>query len=87
MSSRFIKRRLLRARITLKQTVSKILEINHRRKKLSFRKNPLHEEQMLSEELRVLNKIVEQQAKLVRRYESALSDRRETETRTGRNIR
>lgn len=72
MITKHLKRRLLRARIKLKQTIYQILEINKLRKQLAFFKDRREKEQALQEELRVLNKIAEQQAILVRRYEETL---------------
>lgn len=72
MTKRSMKRRLVRARIALNQTIHKILEINRKRKRLTFYANPDQKEEHLMEQLRVLNKTAEQQAKLVRRYESQL---------------
>ena len=75
MMKRTLKRRLLRARITLNQTIQKILDINRRRKKLIYYPNPEPRQQELDEELRILNKIVQHQAKLIQHYESSLSNR------------
>jgi len=73
MIKRTIKSRLDQAKITLSQTMGKILDINRKRKVLphdpSIKKD---QEQALSEELRLLNKLAEQQAVLIRRYETAL---------------
>ncbi|MBK7873211.1 MAG: hypothetical protein IPJ74_22350 [Saprospiraceae bacterium] len=71
-----MKRRLLRARITLNQTVQKILEINKKKKTLPYRIDARHEAQEISEELRVLNRIAEHQAKLIKHYETTLSTER-----------
>jgi len=67
-----MKRRLLRARITLNQTIQKILEINRKKKGLPYVKNLKQEQEVIYEELRVLNKIAEHQAKLIRHYEVTL---------------
>ncbi|MEY4108600.1 MAG: hypothetical protein RL181_2942 [Bacteroidota bacterium] len=70
-----IKRRLLKAKMTLHHTIQSILNINRSRKKLRF----LSDEQAqpksdaLDSELKVLNKIAAQQARLVQHYESALA--------------
>jgi tRNA-dihydrouridine synthase len=68
-----VKRKLLRARIMLKQTIQKILEINRIRKHLSFFTDRQERAQTLHEELKLLNRIAEQQAVIVRRYEETLS--------------
>jgi hypothetical protein len=73
MTKRSMKRKLVRARIALNQTIHKILEINRNRKRLSFYSNPKMQEEHLTEQLKVLNKTAEQQAKLVKRYEMHLA--------------
>jgi len=72
--TRTVKRRLLKAKMTLNQTIQNILEINHYRKKLPYFENANQRQQALKEELRVLNKIAEHQAKLIRHYEHTLSE-------------
>ncbi|GJM34114.1 MAG: hypothetical protein DHS20C18_31150 [Saprospiraceae bacterium] len=74
MMTRSIKRRLLRARISLNQTIQRILDINRKRKNLSFTKDPIRKNEDLNEELKLLNKLAEQQAKLVRNYENSLAE-------------
>lgn len=71
---RSIKRKLLRARIALNQTIAKILDINRKRKKLQLYEDLPKREVELSEELKLLNKIADRQAKLVQRYESSLAE-------------
>ena len=73
MMTKPIKRKLLKAKISLSQTIQKILEINRKRKVLSDLENPRHLEADLNQELRVLNKLAEHQAHLVKRYEYQLS--------------
>ncbi|MCB0578162.1 MAG: hypothetical protein KDD10_02480 [Phaeodactylibacter sp.] len=73
MTKRSVKRRLIRARIALNQTIQKILDVNRNRKRLSFTNDPTQREKVLNEELRVLNKVARQQASLVEHYESVLS--------------
>lgn len=74
MIRRTIASRLTQAKITLSQTMESILDINRRRKTLpsdpSIKKD---QEQALSEELKILNKLAEQQAVLIRKYETALT--------------
>jgi len=72
---RSIKRRLLRAKITLNLTLQKILDINRLRKQLPYLDNPNKAQRELKEELRVLNKIAEKQALLIRHYEESLTGR------------
>jgi len=76
MMTKVVKRRLLRAKIMLRQTVQKILEINRIRKHLSFFSNAQEKAITLQQDLKVLNKIAEQQAVLVRRYEETLFGKR-----------
>lgn len=73
MITRSMKRRLLRARITLNQTIQKILEINRKKKGLPYVQNAKQEQEVIYEELRVLNKIAEHQAKLIKHYEMTLA--------------
>ncbi len=72
MTKRSVKRRLIRARISLNHTVQKILDINRNRKRLSYSNRAQEREKILNEELRVLNKMAENQARLVRHYEQSL---------------
>lgn len=67
---RTIKRRWLKAKIALSQTVQRILDINRQRKVLPTIPHLRDQEKALQEELRLLNKLAEQQALLIRRYES-----------------
>lgn len=76
MITRSMKRRLLRARITLNQTIQKILDINKKKKTLPYNPNARQEVREINEELRVLNKIAEHQAKLIKHYETALATER-----------
>lgn len=73
MSTKSIKRRLLRTRISLKQTLGLILDINRKRKVLNT--SPEYEAYTakLAEELRMLNHLAESQASLVRKYEQDLA--------------
>ncbi len=74
MMTKSIKRRLLRARISLNQTLQRILDINRKRKRLSFTKDPVQKNEDLNEELKVLNKLAEQQARLIQKYENSLAE-------------
>ena len=73
MLTRSIKRRLLKAKISLSNTIQQILDINQQRKKLHFFENAHLQRELLEDELRVLNKVAEQQAKLIQSYEKVLS--------------
>lgn len=68
-----MKRKLLKARIALTQTIERILDINRRRKHLTALRNSTTHEQRLAEELKVLNSLATHQAKLVRKYETDLA--------------
>ena len=73
MMTKPIKRKLLKAKISLNHTIQKILEINRKRNVLSDLQNPPKMDVDLSQELKVLNKLAEHQAHLVKRYEYQLS--------------
>jgi len=75
MVTKSTKRRLLKAKMILNQTIQKILEINHSRKRLSYFKDTVHREDNLNQELKILNKIAAQQARLIRHYEDTLGHR------------
>jgi len=58
----------------LQTTLKKILDTNKQKKKLTFTKSPeLYSR--IREDLKVLNKVAEKQAKLVQLYESQLGDK------------
>lgn len=70
---RSIKRKLLRAKVALNTTIEKILDINRKRKKLQLYEDHVSVgETELNQELKLLNKIADRQAKLIRKYESSL---------------
>lgn len=71
--ARSIKLKLRKAKLTLNQTLQKILDINRLRKQLPNFDNAKQLQKQLKEELRILNKIVEHQAKLIRYYERTLA--------------
>ncbi len=67
-SSKFqLRRRLERAKVLLEKSIKRIMELN----KVSRFKTDAEEESM-EEELRLLNRIADQQAQLIRAYESQL---------------
>mgnify|MGYP001546093200 FL=1 len=70
---RSLKRRLLRSRIALNNTIHTILNINKKRKNLQYTKDSRSEENKLNEELKLLNKLAAQQQTLVQKYEKELS--------------
>lgn len=74
-----IKKKWLETKIALSQTIQNILDLNHKKKYLSFLEKKKEEvvierEDALNEELRVLNKIAAQQAKMLKKYEAVLSE-------------
>lgn len=66
-----IKTKLGKAKVALNTTIEKILDINRKRKKLQVTAD-LNAEGELNRELKLLNKIADRQAKLVRKYETSL---------------
>ncbi|HMQ48273.1 MAG TPA: hypothetical protein PKA00_12695 [Saprospiraceae bacterium] len=73
MTKRSIKRRLIRAKIALSQTMQKILDINKSRKQLPYAQDKQEKQQELNEELKVLNKMAAYQAQLVRHYQTIIA--------------
>jgi hypothetical protein len=74
MGKYFIKRKLLRTRILLNQTLQKILDINKKKKNLIYFENKSEVEENLQLELKVLNKIADQQFRLIKHYENNLNE-------------
>jgi hypothetical protein len=74
MVTRTIRERLLRAKTILHEALHKLMEINRLKKQLPFVKDRESKEEELSQELKMLNKIVSQQAVLIRKYEEELQD-------------
>ena len=73
MNRRSLKQRLLRTRIALKQTLTRILDINKKRKVLNELVELQAHSEKLEDELKVLNQLAFNQANLVRRYEKELA--------------
>ncbi|MEL6655141.1 MAG: hypothetical protein AAFP77_23580 [Bacteroidota bacterium] len=73
MNRRSLKQRLLRTRIALKQTLTRILDINKKRKVLNELVELQEHSEKLEDELKVLNQLAFNQANLVRRYEKELA--------------
>ena len=73
MNRRSLKQRLLRTRIALKQTLTRILDINKKRKALNELVELQEHSDKLEDELKVLNQLAFNQANLVRRYEKELA--------------
>jgi len=84
MNKRSVKRRLIKARIALNHTIQKILDINRNRKRLTYSRRSGKREDIFNEELRVLNKMAENQARLVRHYEHTLTTASTTHTAPSR---
>lgn len=70
---RSIKRKLVRAKVALNTTIGKILDINRKRKRLQTIEGFAGKEEELSQELKLLNKIADRQAKIIRKYEDSLA--------------
>lgn len=73
MNRRLIKRKLLRTRISLEQTLKQILNINRKRKFLHQLPASEVKQAELNAELKVLNHLATNQAELVKRYERAIA--------------
>jgi hypothetical protein len=80
MKSRILKRRLIKARIVLNQTIQKILEISRIKKTLNYVEKPADKEQVIGDELWLLNKLAKKQAQLVKHYETVLVQENTTNT-------
>lgn len=72
MATRSLKRKWLRTRIALRHTVQQILTINRKRKQIVHTDNGEDRRKQLEEELRVLNAIADNQARVLRAYEEKL---------------
>ncbi len=76
MSSKTTKRDMLRklrrAKRILNLTIRRMLDINKAQKNATKTQHELPQQENLREELKILNKIADQQAQLVRVYESQL---------------
>jgi hypothetical protein len=72
MKRRLIKRKLLRTRISLEQTLKQILNINRKRRFINSLPEPDKAQADLEVELRILNQTASNQAQLVRRLKRRL---------------
>jgi len=74
---RTTKTRLQKAQVVLKMVIRKILDINRMKKNLAHSKGKTSPEkkQAIREELKILNKLAQQQSKLVALYQSELSEK------------
>jgi hypothetical protein len=66
MTENFILKRLIHAQQALKATINKILDLNRKLKKAKDKEEISSE---LKQELKLLNKVADQQAKIVKLYE------------------
>ncbi len=71
MMKKMATERLEKARKALQATLSKILDINKKRKAMAQSKVSPSVKRELEAELRLLNKVAERQARLVELYESS----------------
>lgn len=71
MSEHSILKRLLNAQTALRATIQKILDLNRQMKKLTVSKQA-PENRAIKQELKLLNKVADQQAKIVQLYEYKL---------------
>ena len=69
-----IKKKLLRTKYALSDTIQRILEINKKRKNLSFFLNKAKKEKALQSDLELLNKIADKQARLIEQYEQSIDE-------------
>lgn len=70
------KSKLDKAKFALQNTLKRILEINKKRKELSFTKKTPELYLKMKNELKILNKVAETQAILVQIYESQGGDKK-----------
>lgn len=66
------------ARKALQETIRKILVLNRTKKVITENRIPLEQHKVIKSELKLLNKMAEQQAKMVRLYERKLSKRKDS---------
>jgi hypothetical protein len=71
MSEHSILQRLLNAQTALRATLQKILDLNRQLKSLTVSKQA-PENKSIKQELKLLNKVADQQAKIVQLYETNL---------------
>ena len=72
MNRKSIKRRWLKTKIALNDTIQKILDINRKRKHLASIPEETQVAGNLGDELKLLNALADQQAKLLKRYEEKI---------------
>ena len=69
MNRRSLKQRLLKTRFALTQTLTRILDINRKRKALNELTEFREHSAKLEEELKILNNLASHQAGLMKKYE------------------
>lgn len=72
-----VKKRLLKAKFALTETVEKILAINQKRKRLRLLEDGEAKKRKLEMELEMLNDLAEQQAHILRKYETMIQRKKE----------
>ncbi|MFT4758886.1 MAG: hypothetical protein ACI9XO_000221 [Paraglaciecola sp.] len=70
--------KLIATRKALQETIRKILVLNRTKKVITKNKIPLDQHKVIKSELKLLNKMAEKQAKMVRLYEGTLSRRKDS---------
>lgn len=70
--------KLIATRKALQETIRKILVLNRTKKVITENKIPLDQHKVIKSELKLLNKMAEKQAKMVRLYERTLSKRKDS---------
>jgi hypothetical protein len=70
--------KLIATRKALQETIRKILVLNRTKKVIAENKISLDQHKVIKSELKLLNKMAEKQAKMVRLYERTLSKRKDS---------
>lgn len=70
--------KLIATRKALQETIRKILVLNRTKKVITKNKISLDQHKVIKSELKLLNKMAEKQAKMVRLYERTLSKRKDS---------
>ena len=73
-----IKHKLIRARIALKHTVEKLLDINKERTKLQKSESKLNQTVELAAEVKLLNRIIRHKVRMIQKYEAVLENERQS---------
>lgn len=70
--------KLIATRKALQETIRKILALNRTKKVIAENKISLDQHKVIKSELKLLNKMAEKQAKMVKLYERTLSKRKDS---------